>query len=355
MISLRRGEKMDEKGKKSRVKNSLMWLRGNLIWILIVFAAVYFFGVSFAYIPWELMMEAVRDSVSDGFFYIMEFYTSTVIAVLLLFLLCWLIRPNRYIWKSFLLKKRRAAAATEENDILAEFYGRSRNGFRMLGWGLLIGFLTNGFAIVCALLHGDIKLYFETSAGQIPILLFALFSVFIQSTSEELWCRGFLYERLHERYPLWVAVLVNGVLFGALHIFNEGVSVLSIVGIAICGVSYSLLRWYSGNLWIVMGAHTAWNFVQAFLFGLPNSGLVSEVSLFHLDASTGNSNLFYDFDFGVEGGLPALLVDLMLGVIVVILAVRSGRLKELKMKRAVTVKELNVLHAGEAGKSDNEH
>ncbi len=331
---------MDEKRRKSRVKDILMRLRGNLIWILIVFTAVYYVGAGFALFPWALMMTAVQDRMSDGFFYIMVYYTGTVIAVLVLFLLCWLIRPNRYIWKSFLLKKKGAAAATEENDILAEFYGRSRNGFRMLAWGLLIGSLTNGLAIICALLHGDIKLYFESSVGQIPLLLFALFSVFIQSTSEELWCRGFLYERLHERYPLWVAVLANGVLFAALHVFNDGVTVLSIICIAVCGVSYSLLRWYSGSVWIVMGVHTAWNFVQAFLFGLPNSGLVSEVSLFHLDASTGNSNLIYDYAFGVEGGLPALLFELIPGVIVVFLAVRSGRLKELKMKRASTMQAL---------------
>ena len=345
---------MDEKEKKSRVRKRLARRRGNLIWILFVFLAVYFFGCGFASIPWELMMRAIRDSVSDGFFYIMEFYTCTILAVLVLFLLCWLVRPNRYIWKSFLLKKKGAAAATEESDILAEYYGRSRNSFRMLGWGLLIGFLTNGFAIVCALLHGDIKLYLETSAGQIPLLLFALFSVFIQSSSEELWCRGFLYERFHERHPLWVAVLVNGVLFGAMHIFNDGATVFSIVSIVICGISYSLLRWYSGNIWIVMGLHTGWNFTQAFLFGLPNSGLVSEVSLFHLAASTGNSNLIYDFEFGVEGGLPSVLADLMIGVVVIILAVRSGRLKELKMKRTIPGMELNA-PAGEAETPDQEY
>lgn len=336
---------MDEKRKKSRAKDILMRLRGNPIWILIVFVVVYYFGVSFSLIPWALMMEAVQDRVSDGFFYIMVYYTCTVVAILYLFLLCWLIRPNRYIWKSFLLKKKCAAAAKEENDILAELYGRSRNGFRQLGWGLLIGAFMNGFAIVCALLHGDIKLYFETSVGQVPLLLFALFSVFIQSTSEELWCRGFLYERLHERCPLWVAILANAVLFAAMHILNDGVTVFAIISIGVCGLSYSLLRWYSGSIWIAMGVHTAWNFVQAFLFGLPNSGIVSEVSLFHLDASTGISNLIYDFTFGVEGALPALFINLMIGVIAVILAARSGRLKELKMKRASTMQELNA-HAG---------
>ncbi len=341
---------MDKKNRGNRGREFVKWLRGNLIWIIIVYVAVDVFIAGYACIPCDLMLEAVHDSISDGFYYIVYFYTETATSILFMFLLCWLIKPNRYIWKSFLLKKKDAAASTEESDILADYYGRSRNSFRMLGWGLLIGFLTNLFAVVCALLHGDIKLVLDTSADQIPMLLFALFSVFIQGTSEELGSRGFIYDRLHERHPLWVSIFVNGALFGLMHIFNDGITVLSILALVICGVSYSLLRWYAGNIWIVMGVHTAWNFTQAFLFGLPNSGLVSEVSLFHLDASTGFSNLIYDFEFGVEGALPAIFSDLIIGVVVVILAVRSGRIKELKMKRADVLKELDV-NAGEAEKA----
>lgn len=327
-------ENMQEKDRKQRKREKLVRWRSNLIWILFVFLAVYIFLAGLVSIPWFLFLRTIREHVSDAFYHIMDNYTYTGVSILVLFLLCRLIRPNRYIWKSFLLPRRQSEAETDESDVLAEFYGRGRNGFKMLGWGLLLGFLTNFFAIACALVHGDIKLYFDASFRQLPLFLFALFSVWMQSSSEELWCRGFLYERLHERYPLWVAVTVNGVLFGLLHSFNNGASVLSILEIAVCGISYSLLRWYTGNIWIVMGVHTGWNFTQAFLFGLPNSGLVSALSLFHLDASTGISNPIYDFAFGVEGGVPALIADTVLGVVVLVLAARSGRLKELKLNRA---------------------
>lgn len=330
---------MNETGKTKTLMDRIARWRTNLIWIVVVFIALYVFVCGIACIPWDTILLVIKDRVSGGFFHIMGFYTYNIISILILFLLTWLIRSDRYIWKSFLLPRKPAEPAADESDILADYYGRGRNSFKMLGWGALIGCLTNGFAIACALIHGDIKLYFESSVRQIPLLLFALFSVGIQSASEEMWCRGYLYERIHERYPLWVAVAVNGILFGALHAFNKGASVYSVLQIAVCGISYSLLRWYAGNIWIVIGAHTAWNYTQAFLFGLPNSGLVSEISVFHLDASTGISNLFYDFAFGVESCLPALFVDTMIGVVVIILAARSGRLKELKMNRVKAMGE----------------
>ena len=306
--------------------------RVNIIWILFVFIAAMIGGESLLYPLYELFFNSVKNKVSDGMAFTLEMYTATIVSVIAVFVLCWFIKENRYIWKSFLPPKRSSRAETPD-DALADFYGRGRNTWSMLVKGLLLGFLTNFFCIALALLHGDIKLYFDCSASQIPLFIFALVSVWIQSSSEEMWCRGFLYERLHEKYPLWLAVAVNGVLFGLMHVFNDGVTVLSIVGIMVTGVSYSLLRWYTGNIWIAMGIHTGWNFTQNYLFGLPNSGLVSRCSVFHLDASTGISNLIYDYGFGVEGALPAVFIDALLGVICLLLAYRSGKIAELGMSR----------------------
>ena len=316
-------------------------LRPNVIWIIFVTLGWYMFIAAFGHLAWESLMEAIKGSVSPAMFFTLDLYAATIVDILTLFILCWLFTKNRYIWKSFLIKRGGPDYADgdllTEDDAYADLYGRRRNGFKMLGMGLLLGFLTNFFCIACALLHGDIKLYFDCAASQIPYFLFSLFCVCIQSSAEELWCRGFMYERLHERYPLWFAIAVNGVLFGLLHIFNPGVSVIPIVGIIITGISYSLLRWYSGNIWIAMGIHTGWNFTQNYLFGLPNSGLVSEASVFHLDAANGMTNLIYDWDFGVEGGLPALFIDGFIAVVIIYLACRNGKIKELGMNRVKTL------------------
>lgn len=316
-------------------------LRPNVIWILFVVIAWYIFVAGFSRLPYDIMLHFLSDSISPAMAFTLEMYGATIVDIIVLFILCNAFSKNRYIWKSFLLPGK--LADFEPGDIVSEdgayalLYGRRRNGLRMLGLGLLLGFLTNFFCIICALLHGDIKLYFDCAVSQIPYFLFSLFCVCMQSSAEELWCRGFLYERLHERYPLWLAVAVNGVLFGLLHVFNPGASVIPIVGIVICGISYSLLRWYSGSIWIAMGIHTGWNFTQNYLFGLPNSGLVSEASVFHLDAANAMSTWVYDWDFGVEGGIPSLFIDGLLAVIIIVLATRNGRIRELGMNRVQTI------------------
>ena len=305
----------------------------NFIWI--TFMVFVWYGI-ISGVFMEVCESFIRQFVprgSDAVEFIREYYTTTIYSVITLYILCWMYDRNRYIWGSFLPPRRRRGsdqgAALSLNDFSEELYGRSNNTLKMLMWGLLLGFITNFFCILIALLHGDVKFYFDASVSQIVIFIFAFVSTFIQSSSEEMWCRGFMYERLNERYPLWVAILVNGVFFGLLHAGNPSVTVLSIVGICVTGISYSLLRWYTGNIWIAMGIHTGWNFTQNFIFGLPNSGLVSSLSIFHLDAVNGVSNIFYDYGFGVEGAYPAVFIDALLGVICVLLAKRNGRLGEL--------------------------
>ena len=112
---------------------------------------------------------------------------------------------------------------------------------------------------------------------------------------------------------------------------NPGAAFLPILDIFVCGLSYSIAKWYTKSIWFPMGVHTAWNFTQNFLFGLPNSGLVSEASIFKMDALNAQSNLIYNYEFGVEGAMPAVLGDVLLGVICLILAAKKGRLQELKM------------------------
>lgn len=290
-------------------------LRDRIIWIVIVTLLVYILLDSLVGgLAWYALLDLIYEKfeLSPAMDFILEMYTGTITSVILLFAICMIFKKNRPIWKSF----------THKDE---------HNNLRTLGLGLALGFLTNFACILAALIHGDIKLYFDMSWSMVPVMLFAFISTFIQSASEEMWCRGFMYERMNVHYPLWVAILVNGSIFGLLHIFNDGVTILAIADIVICGISYSLLRWYTGSMWAAMGIHTAWNFTQNFIFGLPNSGLVSEVSAFRLDAMNANSNLIYDYGFGVEGALPAVLVDLLLGALIIYAAKRDGRLGELLM------------------------
>lgn len=182
------------------------------------------------------------------------------------------------------------------------------NTLRNFGLGVLIGFLMNGACILVAWLHGD--LHFSVG-GFYPVYLIVTFlCVTIQSGAEEMITRGYIYGALRERYPVWVAVAANALLFGVLHLANPGVTVISILSIVLIGIGLSLVMLWRESLWMAIAIHTMWNFTQSILFGLPNSGIVSEGSFLHLEAARGS--LLYDAAFGVEGALPAIIVELAL-------------------------------------------
>lgn len=297
-------------------------VKNLIVWIILVTVFWYLFVLSlpgeYIFTPHGPLANLVDriGYMPDAMMFTVQYYLATVTAFIGIFVYTAVTKRNRFILRSFLPVRP----------------GRT---MKMLLAGLLVGVLMNFGCIVCALINGDIHLFLSFALNQIPLYVFALICVFIQSSSEELWTRGFMYERINVRYPLWVAILVNGIFFGLLHCFNDGATVFAIAEIAVCGVVFSLSKWYTGSIWFPAGVHTAWNFTQNFLFGLPNSGLVSEVSVFGLDAASARDSAVYSVGFGVEGAIPAIVADGLLGLICLILAIRQGRVKEL-LQRQVT-------------------
>lgn len=179
------------------------------------------------------------------------------------------------------------------------------NTLKWILLGTLIGFAMNSFCAVMSILFRDIALSFNGFDLKWFLLLF--FAVFIQSGSEELVCRCYIYQKLRRRYRSpWVAVIVNSVVFGAMHIPNPGANFVGIAQCMLFGLLTSVLVWKYNSLWGAMFLHTAWNFTQNIFYGLPNSGVVSPYSVFRLEAAS--SGLFFDPGFGIEGGPMVLLL-----------------------------------------------
>ncbi len=187
--------------------------------------------------------------------------------------------------------------------------GLKGNTLKMFGLGLLIGGGMNLLCAAAAMLNGDIHISFD-SISVLP--LFGLFlAVMVQSGAEEMICRGFLYQKLRRGYVLpAVAILGNALYFTALHMSNTGITVLALVTILMSGIKYSLMVYYFDSMWVVIGAHAAWNYMQNIILGLPNSGLVSEYSIFKLEAASARSSLVYNVDFGIESTLFACLLQI---------------------------------------------
>ena len=263
----------------------------KILLMIIVIIGLFIFEMLFGTIGaiiGDFIIEIVGQSVMSeiAFNYLFPFFGSLCGIFLLMSF-----KKNRYMFKKFSLKN---------NKLLI---------------GFLIGFVMNSICILIAYLNHDIKLTF--SGGNILILLFAFFCVFIQSGCEEVSYRLYLYQRIKKIFnPIWVAIIVNSVYFSLTHSLNDGVNLIALTDILLDGIFVSLLIYYYDDIWICIGQHTAWNFTQNFIFGLPNSGLQSLYSIFRAE---GLSNSFaYDIEFGIESSIVSIIITLI-GIAIVYL------------------------------------
>ncbi len=194
---------------------------------------------------------------------------------------------------------------------------RKGNTLKNFGIGLLIGFLMNMTCIVVGILQGNIKVHFE--GVNIFLFLIMFICVFVQSSAEELSDRGYLYERIIRSHRPITAVLASSLVFAGMHLLNPGMKIVPFMNVFISGLMYALMCYYMDSIWCAMATHTAWNFTQNILMGLPNSGQVTTFSMFKLDAASGYVSLAYDPVFGVEGSILAVIIQVIVIVGIVVL------------------------------------
>ena len=226
------------------------------------------------------------------------------------------------IWAVFIAY---CAIFKKSRPVLKAIWTKVRgNTIPMFLLGLFIGGGLNALNALAAALNGDIFLYFEPSSVWKVVLLF--FAVVIQSGAEELVCRGFLYQKLIRGYnnPA-IAIIGNSVLFSLLHIANPGITPVALVSIALSGIMFSLMVYYFDSIWCAIGAHTAWNYMQNIILGLPNSGMVSSCSIFKLDAASARNSFVYNVGFGVEGSGLSLVLLAVTSVLIFLWGKKKGK------------------------------
>jgi uncharacterized protein len=98
--------------------------------------------------------------------------------------------------------------------------------------------------------------------------------------SEESIFRGYLQHTLTRDIGFWwAAVLVSGA-FIIWHIENEGETLLGLLATGLASFAFSLSLWYTRSLWWAIGFHTGWDWGESFLYGTPDSAIVTRGSLF---------------------------------------------------------------------------
>lgn len=100
----------------------------------------------------------------------------------------------------------------------------------------------------------------------------------------------------------WLAVMVMSACFGLAHAGNPNASALSVLGNALGGLMYGVAFLGSGRIWLPLGLHFAWNFVQAPVLGFPFLG--KEIGL--VQQTPVGSALITGGSYGPEAGLVGM-------------------------------------------------
>ena len=194
----------------------------------------------------------------------------------------------------------------------------TKNWLKDLIYGLLLGAMTLGFAVLLAFLSGGLRFDFNRTHESSAILLTLAVSlaVFIVGAAfEEAFFRGYILQTFTRAKLSWLAIALTSVFFAAGHLGNDNASYLSTVNTILAGIWFSVAYLKTRTLWLPFGLHLMWNWFQGAIFGIEVSGITSLATaplLREIDSGpiwlTGES-------YGIEGGIVctiALLVSTVL-------------------------------------------
>ncbi len=190
-----------------------------------------------------------------------------------------------------------------------------------LGLGLLIG--AGLFCVVIGILWT--LGYYQVDGmnpvvNVLPVLMIAIAAGIV----EEVLFRGILFRIFQEWLGSWIALTLSAVLFGAIHFVNPNASLMAVAAIALeAGILLAAAYMLTRRLWLAIGIHIAWNFVQGGIFGVAVSG--NETSGL-LQGRLDGPVLMTGGEFGAEASVVAVIACGLVGAIFIARAVRKDHL-----------------------------
>jgi membrane protease YdiL (CAAX protease family) len=164
-----------------------------------------------------------------------------------------------------------------EGRKLADYGLPWRKMFRSQFWlGAVMGFATLTFLLT--LLRLGRAFYFGTlalSGAQILqwALLFGVIFILV-ALKEEFSVRGYALFTLTTGIGFWPAAIISSAYFGYGPLGNSLENWFGAFQAGAFGMVACLLLRRTGNLWLPIGFHAAWDWGQTYLYGVPDSGVV---------------------------------------------------------------------------------
>ncbi len=131
------------------------------------------------------------------------------------------------------------------------------------------------------------------------------------------------FKTTHSVAPgFWTSAVILSIMFSLGHTSNPGESPVGLLSVFLGGMLFCLGVWRTGSIWWGIGMHAAWDWGQSFLFGVPDSGLLSQHRL--LATHPQGNVLLSGGSTGPEGSIFVLAV-LAVGWLIVVFILPRGR------------------------------
>ena len=175
--------------------------------------------------------------------------------------------------------------------------------------GLIVGFVYMTLVVSAIVATGCATVYVRGTLWEEICWWLLLFMTV--GVGEEIIFRGIIFRQIDERWNTWTALIVSALLFGFMHLPNQGATWWSSLAIAIeAGLMLAAAYKWSGTLWLPIGIHWAWNYAQGNIYGYAVSGTDAGDSL--LTATVNGPDIITGGPFGPE----ASIIAVMLGIII---------------------------------------
>lgn len=217
----------------------------------------------------------------------------------------------------FLFRKLYTYQKNEDMDC----FQVKKESFLHLGAGLFVGLVIFTAVVIPLYLTGQYEIELVGGAF-LPIFLNFIFFISVGIT-EEVVTRGLMQHALM-RFGKWSALILISVVFGLLHMANEGVTVNAILGVTFAGFMLGIAMYATNSIMFSIGIHITWNWVQGAVYGIPVSGMVSEEHVFKT-TFLGSNSLVTGGEFGAEASLSCLIVLALISVILYLFGKKKGR------------------------------
>jgi membrane protease YdiL (CAAX protease family) len=193
---------------------------------------------------------------------------------------------------------------------------------RELGIGLLIG---AGLYATCELTLMALGIYRIKGLNSLSVMIPAIAMALSSGVFEELLFRGVLFRSVETWFGSWIALVVSSLVFGLIHLINpeatlEGALFISVEAGILLAAAYMLTR----RLWLSMGFHVAWNYTQSAIFSSIVSG--NEPAQGLIRSTVNGPDLLTGGKFGVESSVISLVLCTSVGIVMLVMAVKRGKI-----------------------------